>query len=218
MQIKRVHILFIFLLVVSHFAVLHIGFQKGERWSDAAHTTRTEYLAIPGKFEISGNFTQTHILPIQRAFMGTLSSGPTTQRKYTKAEVHCLTQNIFFEARDQTTVGKIGVGFVVLNRSVDKRWPKNLCSVVRDKRHGVQFSWFADGKPDIPADHPAEKMRWLEAKRYAKLLTQPTLSIKDPTNGALFYISEVAARKQLLKKFAELYAYAVTLDDHIFYK
>ena len=44
----------------------------------------------------------------------------------------CLAQNIYFEARDQPTVGQLAVASVVLNRVHDDRWPNTVCEVVRE--------------------------------------------------------------------------------------
>ena len=42
-------------------------------------------------------------------------------------EVKCLAQNIYFEARDQTTKGQIAVALVTINRVESKRFPNSIC-------------------------------------------------------------------------------------------
>ena len=44
--------------------------------------------------------------------------------------IQCLAVNIYHEARDQGTAGKLAVSAVVLNRVNDKRFPNTVCEVV----------------------------------------------------------------------------------------
>jgi N-acetylmuramoyl-L-alanine amidase len=73
------------------------------------------------------------------------------------ADVVCLVENAYFEARNQGTAGIIGVIHVTLNRVSNSRYPEDICSVVyqskRDSentpiKNKCQFSWYCDGKPD----------------------------------------------------------------------
>ena len=78
--------------------------------------------------------------------------------------VQCLAVNIYHEARDQGTAGKLAVSAVVLNRVNDKRFPNTVCEVVLQAhmkkswktglpipiRNKCQFSWYCDGKSDKP--------------------------------------------------------------------
>ena len=62
------------------------------------------------------------------------------------ATITCLAQNIYFEARDQPTIGQRAVAEVVLNRVHDQRWPDTVCEVIRE---GPTYSW----KQDYPIKH-----------------------------------------------------------------
>ena len=44
-------------------------------------------------------------------------------------EVYCMAQNVYFEARHESMIGKIAVAHVVMNRIEDKRWPNTVCGV-----------------------------------------------------------------------------------------
>ena len=46
------------------------------------------------------------------------------------SEQVCLANNIYWEARNQTEEGMIGVGLVVRNRVLDNRFPHSYCEVV----------------------------------------------------------------------------------------
>ena len=72
-------------------------------------------------------------------------------------EAHCLAQNIYFEARGSNFADKVSVADVVINRSLDRRYPATICDVVRQGntdangnmiRNQCQFSWYCDGKSD----------------------------------------------------------------------
>ena len=72
-------------------------------------------------------------------------------------EVTCLAQNIYWEARNQSIQGMYAVADVTLNRVKDKRWPSTVCEVVKQRKNAggkwvCQFSWYCDGKNDIPKD------------------------------------------------------------------
>lgn len=100
-------------------------------------------------------------------------------------DVHCLAQNIYFEARSEPLEGKLAVAHVVLNRAADHRFPDEVCDVVKQggesRRHRCQFSWWCDGR----SDHPHEEEAWLESVVLAILVR--TRQIEDPTGGALWY-------------------------------
>ena len=55
--------------------------------------------------------------------------------------VACMALAIYFEARGEPAIGQIAVGHVILNRTLDKRFPENVCEVVFQ---GQTYKW----KPD----------------------------------------------------------------------
>ena len=81
--------------------------------------------------------------------------------------------------------GQLAVAAVTLNRVQNSRFPSNVCDVVRQggviRRHSCQFSWWCDGKKDVPKD--AEL--WRRANTMARLSTAGI--VEDPTLGALWY-------------------------------
>jgi len=89
------------------------------------------------------------------------------QRLADEAELECLALNIYYEARGSNLADKAAVADVVINRSQDRRYPSTICGVVQDGykagRKDCQFSWYCDGKSDIPKDTD----RWMEAQSIA---------------------------------------------------
>jgi len=100
---------------------------------------------------------------------------------HTKAdELYCLAQNIYFEARSESLAGKYAVADVVLNRVSSSKYPSTICSVITE-RH--QFSWYWDGKSDLPRTaSPA----WIDSVNVARgiLVEEKFLGI---TEGATHY-------------------------------
>jgi spore germination cell wall hydrolase CwlJ-like protein len=90
-----------------------------------------------------------------------------------KDQMICLAMNIYFEARNDSLAGKFAVADVVLNRVDTERYPTTICAVVRQTKTTVnwkgkivpklskcQFSWFCDGKSDVPKDQAAWKVSY----------------------------------------------------------
>jgi len=62
-----------------------------------------------------------------------------------KTQVDCLAENIYYEAGYEPRDGKIAVAMVTLNRVQDPQFPKDICSVVKQKvKSTCQFSWFCE--------------------------------------------------------------------------
>ena len=82
-------------------------------------------------------------------------------------QVHCMALNVYYEARGSNIADMYGVADVVLNRVEDDRYPDTICDVVRDGyrpgRRDCQFSWYCDGKSDIPRDEES----WAKAQSIA---------------------------------------------------
>jgi spore germination cell wall hydrolase CwlJ-like protein len=131
-------------------------------------------------------------------------------------EVHCLAENIYFEARSESTAGRMAVALVTLNRVKDERFPNTICGVVKQTKyypsgridlHSCQFSWYCDGKPDTIADKNCYKDILLIAEVMYAYETE------DFTRGALWYHNT-----KVKPKWSMVYTNTVSIDNHIFYK
>ncbi len=102
-----------------------------------------------------------------------------------QAELRCLAQNIYFEARLEPEEGRRAVAHVVMNRVADRRWPESACAVIRQgwPEDGplCQFSWHCDER----ADEPRPDAYWDEARRLARRVYFGWSG--DPSGGALWY-------------------------------
>ncbi len=126
-------------------------------------------------------------------------------------QIACLAENMYHEARNQEPVGIIAVGFVVVNRVEDNRFPSDICKVVRQggevRRNKCQFSWYCDGK----SDRIANRLAYKQIEEYARMILSGRLS--DPSGGALFYHATYAD-----PYWRDMFKQTLTVCDHIFYR
>ena len=126
-------------------------------------------------------------------------------------QIACLAENMYHEARNQEPVGIIAVGFVVVNRVNDDRFPGDVCKVVKQggevRRNKCQFSWYCDGK----SDRIANRLAYEQIKEYAKMILSGNLG--DPSDGALFYHATYAS-----PYWQDVFKQTLTVGDHIFYR
>ena len=140
------------------------------------------------------------------------------------SEVTCLADNIYFEARNQGLAGQLAVVNVVMNRVADSRYPDTICEVVKQGptrlswkgtgelipiRNRCQFSWYCDGKSDIPKE---EETYFFIHEFTLNILFQAT-SYLDITEGATHYHADYILPSWAVSKFR-----TVEIEDHIFYR
>ena len=135
----------------------------------------------------------------------------------------CLALNTYHEAKNQSMVGQIATAQVVMNRVEDKRFPNTVCEVVKQGptrpswedpnkeypiRHRCQFSWYCDGKSDVPKNEKA----WRKAQEYAYLVLYNRISI-DVTEGATHYHATYVK-----PAWAKTKKRTTRIEKHIFYR
>lgn len=127
--------------------------------------------------------------------------------KDAQRQVDCLAENIYFEAGHEPQNGKVAVALVTLNRVQDPRYPKDICSVVKQKVNSTcQFSWMCEGHKVIRNNfvyHQARDVALYVYANYEKM--------HDITHGAKFYHADYVNPKWKLEK-------TTVIGRHIFYK
>lgn len=124
-----------------------------------------------------------------------------------KQQVDCLAENIYFEAGYEPIEGKKAVAMVTMNRTQNQRFPKDICSVVKQKVNSTcQFSWYCEGKKYVRNYNMYD-----EAKKVALHVYANYENLKDITNGALYYHADYVNPRWKLEK-------TVVIGRHIFYK
>ena len=128
--------------------------------------------------------------------------------KDAKKQIDCLADNIYHEAGYEPDQGKVAVALVTMNRVQDPRYPKDICSVVKQKvNYTCQFTWFCQDKYTNRQKTAYEESRDIALHVYANYE-----KIKDFTNGALFYHADyVNPQWRGLEK-------TTVIGRHIFYK
>jgi len=147
--------------------------------------------------------------------------------------VACLATNIYHEARGESTVGKIAVGLVVLNRVENRKWPDSICEVVYEgpKRESwetkqnlslsdndriyypvknkCQFSWYCDGLSD---DINYTTHEWAVSLQVSEKLLS-TDKFKGLLEGATHYHTINVSPTWRLKM-----TLITRIDNHLFYR
>ena len=131
----------------------------------------------------------------------------------------CMAFNIYHEAGNQSMIGQMAVGQVVLNRVADNRFPDTVCEVVKEAvtykntnkpvRWKCQFTWFCDGKKDEPN---FESKTWSLALENASILLTKTI-VLDITEGATHYHATYVR-----PAWAKTKTRTTRIDKHIFYR
>lgn len=139
---------------------------------------------------------------------------------YNEREIECLALNSYYESRGESRAGQVAVAQVVLNRLESERFPNTICGVVQQGptyknwkgnimpvRHQCHFSWWCDGKSDIPVD----------METYEEILNLVTdilyLDTVDITDGSLYYHAEYVN-----PWWASHFEVVTKIDRHIFYR
>ena len=135
----------------------------------------------------------------------------------------CLALNTYHEAKNQSTVGQIATAQVVMNRVEDNRFPNTVCEVVKQGptrpswedpnkeypiRHRCQFSWYCDGKSDVPKNEKA----WRKAQDVAFLVLYDKIKL-DVTEGATHYHATYVK-----PAWAKTKKRTTQIEKHIFYR
>jgi len=128
------------------------------------------------------------------------------------SEVECLAKNIYYEARNQDFLGMYAVAEVTLNRVNDRRWPNDICSVVKQRKVVqnqwiCQFSWFCDGKSDRPKDN----YYWNVCYTVAYVVMSQGWQGTVPADTYWYHSHKVQPY------WADAYHRTAVIGDHIFY-
>ncbi|NDG30636.1 cell wall hydrolase [bacterium] len=129
-----------------------------------------------------------------------------------KTDLYWMALNIYHEAGNQPSIGKIAVGMVVLNRLVDKqnRFPKTIKGIVTQD---CQFSWYCNGNKD---KKPKNNDVWKQSYKVAEfLLTKHTKDVMmiDLIEGATHFHA-IYVKPSWIKRATKV----VQIGDHIFYR
>ena len=138
--------------------------------------------------------------------------------------VKCLALNMYHEARDQGTAGKLAVSAVVINRVSDSRFPNTICEVIKQGptrkswrdpsvsypiKNRCQFSWYCDGISDEVKDEKT----YQKILDFARLIMHNDILFVDITDGATHYHADYVK-----PDWAATKPRTTEIGDHIFYR
>lgn len=112
-----------------------------------------------------------------------------TEEEYPQA--YCMALNIYYEARGSNLADRAATADVVWNRVKDTRYPNTICEVVKQGRQDsngnmirnrCQFSWYCDGRSDVPKDIDL----WIDAQMLAYQIVHED-KYRGITEGATHY-------------------------------
>ena len=127
----------------------------------------------------------------------------------------CMAEAMYFEARSQGVVGMLAIGVVIRNRVKHPGYPSTVCGVVRQGRLSdgrlykwqCQFTFYCDGKPEIPTDQEA----WTTARSLAKIVLDSHLTMQGLEKATHYHSTTVQPT------WAERFRPAKQIGGHIFY-
>ena len=139
-----------------------------------------------------------------------------------------LTHNIYWEARNQPLAGQVAVGIVTMNRVASGDFPDTIMRVVtqgkyyynakKEKRYPIRgkchFSWWCDGKSDVPRDHVAWQLAQEISEFVISNYEMAEWGLYDITEGATHYHATSISPPWWTKEMTM----TVQIDGHLFYK
>ena len=127
------------------------------------------------------------------------------QVKAEKAEVTCMAQALYYEARGEGQNGQEAVAEVILQRVRSGVHPDTICGVVREPR---QFSFLTDGSTSRALDTEA----WQSAKQLAARIVRGEV-VTSLTRRALFY-----HQVDIQPAWANEMVRTAQIGNHVFYR
>ena len=130
-----------------------------------------------------------------------------------KNDLQCMADNIYYEAGNQSYVGKIAVGQVVLNRLKSPSYPRTICGVIYEGSQSTQtavcqFSWTCSKRPPVVKN----SANWIQSLRAANELLANNGKMIDIIEGATsFHASYIKPA------WAKKLKFVTQIDGHLFY-
>jgi spore germination cell wall hydrolase CwlJ-like protein len=169
------------------------------------------YAALPLPFVLLGLLgyflTQDHH---ERVVAAAVASEGAASRD---AELRCLAENVYYEARGEPLAGQYAVAEVTMNRVASSIFPKSVCEVVHEKRWDARrrrdvgaFSW-----TEIDSLGRPRGAAWHQAREVATAVYDGAHTPSVP--NALYYHA-----KYIKPSWAKPSRRVATIGSHVFYR
>lgn len=104
-------------------------------------------------------------------------------------DIECLTQAVYYEARNESEEGQAAVAQVVMNRSRHGAYPKSVCAVVYQRNSRTcQFTFTCDGSIGRGRVNPTA---WRRAERIAREVYDGRSSVSLPKSSVNYHADYV---------------------------
>lgn len=128
--------------------------------------------------------------------------------------IECLTQAIYYEARNESEDGQFAVAEVVMNRAGSGRYPRDVCQVVYQRNSRTcQFTFTCDGSI---GRSPINTTAWARAERIARSVHVGEAKALLPRNSVNYhanYVSPTWARRlERVRRIGAHIFYGVPID------
>lgn len=117
-----------------------------------------------------------------------------------QSEIDCMIKNMYYEAATQPERGILAVGYTVVNRVKDERWPSDVCGVIYQKD---QFSWTS-----------GNTLKPISSKQYNRLKPLAKLVLSTPSPITSTHYHAVYVKPYWSTSMRKLHK----IGDHIFYE
>ena len=196
---------------------------KGVRLTDApraAPQRRVEnrrparVATTPSRAEPAATFTPPAVNPgatptVRRAGYTPPTLDLKTPPRVPDNDLECLTQAIYYEARNESEAGQAAVAEVVLNRSRHRAYPKRVCEVVYQRNSRTcQFTFTCDGSIGRRA---VNAVAWARAERIAREVYEGRSASQLPKNSVNYHANYVRP------SWGQRLARVRQIGAHIFY-
>lgn len=144
----------------------------------------------------------------------------TQERKdFASAEILCLAQAIYHEARGEPDSGQWAVASVILNRVESRSYPDTVCGVVFQNAHlfnRCQFSFACNGRPvDWREGNLIDRESWVQSNIMALIAYRKFLDGQRHEEGLTtamhFHTRSVSP------SWASAYTQVAAIGNHVFY-
>ena len=127
------------------------------------------------------------------------------------ADLQCLSEALYFEARGEGVQGQQAVAEVILNRVDAPNYPDTVCEVVHQgtgRRNACQFSFACDGIPETVT----ERRPWDQAEEIAAKVTSGELYLTEVGDATHYHATYVRPA------WAPRMTKVTQIGLHVFYK
>jgi spore germination cell wall hydrolase CwlJ-like protein len=134
-------------------------------------------------------------------------------KRQRRAELNCLAENVYYEARGEPLAGQYAVAEVTMNRVASPLFPSTVCAVVHEKRwdsirkrYVGAFSW-----TELDSNRLPRGVAWRQACGVAEAVYEGAYT--PVLHGALFYHA-----KSTRPRWAKSKQRVARIGNHVFYK